>query len=337
MPAPKRPPIDMDASLASLSAGGLPHRALQRLQDEASGARPFFTSDLSVNEFMVAREVQCTPISQVMGSTIFHIGRVADYKGKTGEMETLSHAHRDARRTAISRLYQEARAVGADAVIGVRLGERPITAGRHGKGGDDGGQVIEFTVIGTAIRAPWITHQPGEPVVTDLSGQDLWALARDGYEPCGFLYDFCHYHVWHVMNPNSWTPGGEVTAAVNGVDNARRLVAGRVVDQARRHGAEMVVGSDIKVSVREVSCGWGGCELNDLDIDITWYATGVRRIPGRTVTHEAKVPPLVLGMIPLGRRKRGEVLEGEADESERLAEIARKQEERAQESEGKSE
>ncbi len=335
MPKVTRAPIDLRASLANLARGGLPSRAVQRLADEASGARPFFTSDLSVNEFMVSREVNCNPISQVMGTTIYHIGRVADYKGKTGELTTLSDAHRDARRMAISRIYQEATAVGADAVIGVRLGERPITAGTHGKGGDDGGQVIEFTVIGTAVRAPWITHPQGQPVITDLSGQDLWALARDGFEPCGLLFDFCHYHVWHVMDPNGWTPGGEITAAAQGVEAARRLVADRVSAQAQRAGAEFVVGSDIKVSAREVSCGWEGCNLNDLDIDITWFATGVRRIPGMAVSHKANVPPLVLGMMPLGRRKKGDVLEGEADESERLAEIAKRAEEKAQEGGGK--
>jgi len=112
----------------------------------------------------------------------------------------------------VSRLAQEAAAVGADAVIGAHLRERMITMGSRGKGGDDGGEVIEFTVFGTAVRAPWITHVPGSPVVTDLSGQDLWALAQDGFEPCGFLFEFCRYHVWHVMK-NGISSSGEVTAA----------------------------------------------------------------------------------------------------------------------------
>ena len=51
--------------------------------------------------------------------------------------------------------------------------------------------MLEFTVVGTAVKAPWITHEQGRPIITDLSGQDLWALAQDGYEPCGFLFEFC--------------------------------------------------------------------------------------------------------------------------------------------------
>ena len=47
--------------------------------------------------------------------------------------------------------------------LGVHLKDRMITMGSRGKGGDDGGEVIEFTVVGTAVRAPWITHPPGQP------------------------------------------------------------------------------------------------------------------------------------------------------------------------------
>ena len=68
-----------------------------------------------------------------------------------------------------------------------------ITMGARGKGGDDGGEVLEFTVVGTAVKAPWINHPPNRPVLTDLSGQELWALYQDGFEPCGFVFDYCRY------------------------------------------------------------------------------------------------------------------------------------------------
>jgi len=168
--------IDINVSLQHVAQGGIPLRAQERLAEEAGPNKRLFTSDLSVSEFLLARDAKCDPISQVMGSSIFHVGQIADYKGETGEITTISDAHREARRRAISRLYQEAAYVRADAVIGARLRERMITMGAQGKGGDDGGEILEFTVVGTAVRAPWITHAPGQPIVTDLSGQDLWAL-----------------------------------------------------------------------------------------------------------------------------------------------------------------
>jgi uncharacterized protein YbjQ (UPF0145 family) len=309
-----------------VQAGGLPIRAQLRLADETR--HHLFTSDLTVSEFLLASSARSTPISQVMGSSIFHVGRIADYKGATGEIQTISQAHRDSRRLALSRCFQEAQAVGADAVIGVRIQERLITIGQHGKGGDDGDEVIEFTVFGTAVRAPWITHAPGSPVVTDLSGQDLWALAQDGFEPCGFLFEFCRYHVWHVMK-NGISSSGEVTAAHDAIEAARQIVADKLLKQAAWYKAEFVVGSDVKLSAREVPCGYHGCELNDLDVDVSWFGTGIRRIPGFQVRDEPHVPPLILAMMPLGR-KRGEIVEGD-DDSERLEEEAREAEERAAE------
>src|SRR6185295_15021886 len=125
--------IDLARSLADLQRGGLPTRAKLRLAEEAGPGKKLFTSDLSVNEFLLTREVGCRPISQVMGSSVYHIGRIADYKGQTGEITSISTAHREARRLAIARLALEAKAVGADAVVGVRLAERLVTAGAHGK------------------------------------------------------------------------------------------------------------------------------------------------------------------------------------------------------------
>jgi len=324
-------PINLPASLYSVSQGGLPTRARERLADEST--HKLFTSDLSVNEFLVSREIQAQPISQVMGSSIYHIGKIPDYKGRTGEIDAISEAHRDSRRRALSRLFQEAQIVGADAVIGVRLQERLITVGSHGKGGDDGDEVIEFTVVGTAIRAPWITHEPNTPVITDLSGQDFWALAREGFEPCGFPFDFCRYHVWHVMAGGFWSPGGEITSAHDAIEKARISVERSVTEQARKFGAEFVVGSDIKVTAKEVPCGYEKCELNDLDVDVSWFGTAVRRIPDFTPPHVANVPPLVLGMMKLGKKKRGDFIEGEEDESARLAELGKKMEESASEGE----
>jgi uncharacterized protein YbjQ (UPF0145 family) len=318
--------IDLMESMKHVQAGGLPIRAQLRLADETR--HRLFTSDLTVSEFLLAQDAKCSPISQVMGSSIFHVGRIADYKGATGEIDVISQAHRDSRRLALSRCFQEAQAIGADAVIGMRIQERLITMGQHGKGGDDGDEIIEFTVFGTAVRAPWITHAPGSPIVTDLSGQDMWALAQDGFEPCGFLFEFCRYHVWHVMK-NGISAAGEVDAARDAIETARAIVADKLLEQAAWYKAEFVVGSDVKLTVREVPCGYRGCELNDLDVDVSWFGTGVRRIPGYKAHEEARIPPLILSMMPLGRR-RAEIVEGE-DDSEKLEEQAREAEAEAAE------
>ncbi|MGH7439752.1 MAG: heavy metal-binding domain-containing protein, partial [Polyangiaceae bacterium] len=205
-PRPQRPAIRLDQSLARVKKGGIPLRAEERLAEEKGAHARLFTSDLSVSAFLLGRRAGCEPIAQVMGSSVFHVGRISDYRGQTGEVKTISDAHRHSRRAALDRLQQEAALVDADAVVGVQIRDRMITMGNRGKGGDAGGEILEFTVIGTAVKAPWIAHPPGKPVLTDLSGQDLWALHQDGFQPCGFVFEFCRYHVWHVLNSPDLDP-----------------------------------------------------------------------------------------------------------------------------------
>jgi uncharacterized protein YbjQ (UPF0145 family) len=313
--------IDLAKSLARVQRGGIPLRAEERLAEEAGPNKKLFTSDLGVSEFLLARDAGCEPIAQIMGSSIYHIAEIPDYKGRTAELTVISDAHRVSRRRALARLWQEAALVGADAVIGAHLRDRMITMGSRGKGGDDGGEVIEFTVVGTAVRAPFLTHPPGEPIVTDLSGQDLWALVQDGWEPCALLFDFCKYHGWHVTSGNS--TGGEVSSANHCVETARTIVIDRLLAQAKAAQAEFVVGSDLSIDVREVPCGYASCQLDDLDVNVSWFGTGIRRIADWK-RPAGGVPPLMLSMMTLGKR-RDTSLGGEDDDAsdvERAAEAA---------------
>src|SRR3954466_5449427 len=120
-----RAPIDIRRSIENVAAGGIPLRAVERLAEERNNK--LFTSDLSVSEFLLARDAQVHPISQVMGSCIYHVGQIADYKGQTSEIQVISDGHRTSRRKALARLFTEAQLVGADAVIGVHLRDRMIT------------------------------------------------------------------------------------------------------------------------------------------------------------------------------------------------------------------
>src|ERR1700722_360695 len=105
--------IDLMESIRHVQAGGLPIRAQLRLADEAR--HHLFTSDLTVSEFLLAKDAKCFPLSQVMGSSIFHVGKISDYKGATGEIETISQAHRDSRLLAASGCLHKEHAILADA------------------------------------------------------------------------------------------------------------------------------------------------------------------------------------------------------------------------------
>jgi uncharacterized protein YbjQ (UPF0145 family) len=167
-----RAQTEQAASLEALTQGGLPLRAQQRLGEIGKAKSSFFTSDLSVDEFALVHALGLRPISQVMGSSIYHVGwqqRPGSFGGwqpggVSQELTVVSEAWNTARLRAFARLEQEAKLVGADAVVGVHL-----TKGQH----DWAAGAIEYVAVGTAVRAEGA--EPVErPALTDLSGQDTW-------------------------------------------------------------------------------------------------------------------------------------------------------------------
>ena len=96
----------------------LPKDAAHRLQELEGG---LFTSDLSVNEFLLIKEVGFHPLGFVMGSSIYHTGVQTRKWGQSQELTKLSEAMYNARELAMNRMEAEADELGADGVVGVRL------------------------------------------------------------------------------------------------------------------------------------------------------------------------------------------------------------------------
>ena len=111
-----------DQTSTELSAAGVPHDALARLAELKPG-KPgsIFTSDLSVNEFLLVREAGFRPLGLVLGSSIYHVGLQFGRWGKNQELDVLSQAMYHARELAMGRMEAEADALGADGIVGVRL------------------------------------------------------------------------------------------------------------------------------------------------------------------------------------------------------------------------
>src|SRR5438034_2764749 len=169
----------------------LPSHARERLDIMRGDAthKALFTSDLSVNEFLLVREAGFDPVGLVVGSSIYHIGFQFSGWKQNQEVNVLTQAMYHARELAMTRMEEEASALGADGIVGVRL---DIT--RH----EWGESLAEFVAIGTAIRArsgQTYCNVRGLPFTSDLSGQDFWTLLRTGYRPVGMVMGNCVYHV----------------------------------------------------------------------------------------------------------------------------------------------
>ena len=99
---------------------GIPEDAMRRLAEMRPGqATSLFTSDLSVNEFLLVREAGFRPLGLVLGSSIYHVGFQMGRWSRNQELDTLSQAMYHARELAMTRMEAEADQLGADGIVGV--------------------------------------------------------------------------------------------------------------------------------------------------------------------------------------------------------------------------
>ena len=86
------------------SQEGLPVHARSRLAAMKPGAnqKGLFTSDLSVNEFLLVKEAGFDPLGLVVGSSIYHIGWQKPAMNQSMELETLTQAMYHARELAMT-------------------------------------------------------------------------------------------------------------------------------------------------------------------------------------------------------------------------------------------
>jgi len=262
----------------------LPPHAKERLQHMKGkgGKRLLFTSDLSVNEFLLVKEAGFEPAGLVVGSSIYHIGFQIANVFQNQEMEVLTQALYHARELAMTRMQEEAEELDADGIVGVRLRVKHMPWNMD---------LAEFVAIGTAVyhrdgdkkfRAP-----NGKPFTSDLSGQDFWTMLNAGYRPVGMVMGNCVYHIAHQNIKQFFGTIGkniEMPNFTQGLYDARELAMERMQAEAEHLHAEGIVGVDIK----EGNYGWSSHMIE-------FFVVGTGIVPIRE-DHHIPTPQLVLSV-----------------------------------------
>jgi uncharacterized protein YbjQ (UPF0145 family) len=258
----------------------IPGDALRRLEEMRPGSpRALFTSDLSVNEFLLVREAGFHPLGLVLGSSIYHVGLQVGRWGQNMELDRLSQAMYHARELAMTRMEAEADALGADGIVGVRL-EIEFK--------EFGNDLAEFIAVGTAVKADdgksW-RNDAGAPFTSDLSGQDFWTLLQAGYAPLGMVMGSCVYHIAHQRGFAALGNVGrnvEIPQFTEALYDARELAMSRMQAEAEELHAEGIVG----VQLLSLPHRWGGHTTE-------FFAIGTAVRPLRA-DHTIAPPQLVL-------------------------------------------
>jgi uncharacterized protein YbjQ (UPF0145 family) len=196
-----------------------------------------------------------------------------------------------ARHVAIGRMMAECAALGGHGVVGVRLSRGSVPLGG-----------LEFTAIGTAVRASGAAGGRREPFTSDLSGQDFAKLILAGWVPAGLALGIsigARHDDRTTARQARWGPGNaEVTGWTELVSRVRHDARRRLESDVQRLGAEGVVIAAMQLRVSQRDCP-ASVGRRDHIAEATLVGTAIARFsrPGPRQAGPA------LGVMPLGPRR----------------------------------
>jgi len=165
---------------AALQGNHLPDFVRTRLADAAAGKTPWL-STMTPAELLLSRSHGIRPLATVSGTCWFHYG----YSWTRG--------HSAGWHSALDRLRLEALAVGANAVVDVKMRTIRLATGDS----------MDFTVFGTAVRIDGLPPST-DPVIATVPALEFVRLLEMGILPTGIAVG-AHYE-W-------FNPSGTVDAA----------------------------------------------------------------------------------------------------------------------------
>jgi len=176
---------------------------------------------------------------------------------------------------ALDRLLAEARALGADGVVGIRTSRRHVDGNAH-----------EFSALGTAVRvldpaaAPELSGRQGV-WSAGLSGEDCAAAILSGFVPRGLAFGLTvttKHEDWTLKQQRSSWQNTEVTGLTELLQTARLGARQRLAAAAARiSGRGDLVVTESWVRQFDTAC----IQEHDLNAEAAFVGTVLTEIPRR--------------------------------------------------------
>jgi uncharacterized protein YbjQ (UPF0145 family) len=184
----------------------------------------------------------------VLGGGVFGPGTVVSSSaGGWSGYAPYVDAIKRGRDTAMSRMVQEATALGADGVVGVRLTDARMDNNKR-----------EFVALGTAVRSRG-GQRPKVPFTTDLGGQDVAKLLMAGWVPAGMAYGISvavRHDDWRTQQQiGVWAGNVEVAGYTELINHVRHDARGEFARLAARVGGDSALMTAMAQHVWEYEAG----------------------------------------------------------------------------------
>ncbi|MBT9582041.1 heavy metal-binding domain-containing protein [bacterium] len=220
------------------------------------------------------------PVRFVFGNVAYSIGIGGGLAGALrsmarGEVKEWSEVFNRTRHLALDRIRAEAKAAGANAVLGIRTTITPFYGSR------------EMIMIGTASHHPALPPEyTQEPITSDLTNQEMWNVIRQGYCPIRLVLGVSVYSIGMVGSFSSLFKSlvsGEIKEMTALIYDARENAIAKIARDAEACGADDVVG--VRTYIKNLS---GGV------VEFMAIGTAVKRIPGVETLSENLPPQAVM-------------------------------------------
>jgi uncharacterized protein YbjQ (UPF0145 family) len=244
-----------------------------------SQTTPGFTTSADAQELFCLTDAFYEPVSFVFGNVAYSIGMAGHAMGSLrqmakGEVASYSDIFNTTRNLALQRITDEAKALGANSVVGIRTTIVPF--GIHG--------VQEMVMIGTAAKNSELNNLvPNGVITSDLTAEETWNIAKLNYLPMQLVLGTSVYSLGiagGIKSSIQELMHGEVDSMTKMVYGARENSINKLKQQAAEIGADDVLG--IKTYIYDLG--------NSL-VEFLAIGTTVKHMPQEVKTRSQQLPP----------------------------------------------
>ncbi len=235
-----------------------------------------FSSAADGQELFCQIDAGFKPLKFVFGNVAYSVGVAGGIGGMfkslaRGEVTQYSEVFNQTRHLALERLIDEAKTVGANAVVGIKTSLLPMLG------------VQEMVMLGTASYHEGLPDEFKQtPLTSDLTCQEMWSVIRMGYMPIRLVLGVSVYALGFAGGFAAFFKSfkrGEIDELSTLIYDARENALVKVAKEAERYGADDVIG--IKTFISQL--GGGILEFFAL-------GTAVKKMPGFK-TRSEQLPP----------------------------------------------
>jgi len=265
--------VSHGSNIEFLSIGSVVHKAT------ATDETLSFSTSADAQELYCQVDCGFRPIQYVIGNVAYSIGLGGNVFGflrslGRGEITEYSEIFDRTRHLALERITREARQCKANAVIGINTTITPLMGAQ------------EMLMLGTASYHPALSDYVSDPITSDMTNEEMWNMISIGYMPIRLVMGVSVYSLGIVGGITSLFKSmvrGEVDVLTSLLYEAREKALDRIQIDAKRHGADEVVG--VKIHVYELGGGL---------IEFLAIGTAVKKMDGISTRTPALIPQAII-------------------------------------------